>query len=165
MLPYLFGSILTVTPNDVWLIVALGAVIVVSIAIAGRALFAIVVDEESARVAGLPVVMLNGLLVTLAAVTIVAATQVVGTLLVAALMVLPVALRPARRPIVSARRSPSRWASACSPSSWASRWPASGPLAPGGAIVLVAAAVFLATALATGVRKGGAATLLAGPGH
>jgi zinc transport system permease protein len=49
------------------------------------------VDEESARVAGLPVVMLNGLLVTLAAVTIVAATQVVGTLLVAALMVLPVA--------------------------------------------------------------------------
>ena len=29
VLPYLFGSILTVTPDDVWLIVALGAVIVV----------------------------------------------------------------------------------------------------------------------------------------
>ena len=91
VLPYLFGSILTVTPNDVWLVVGLGAVIVVSIAVTGRALFAVVVDEESARVSGLPVNLLNGLLVVLAAVTIVAATQVVGTLLVAALMVLPVA--------------------------------------------------------------------------
>ena len=91
VLPYLFGSILTVTPNDVWLVVGLGILIVTSVAIAGRALFAIVVDEESARVSGLPVNFLNGLLVVLAAITIVAATQVVGTLLVAALMVLPVA--------------------------------------------------------------------------
>ena len=36
VLPYLFGSILTVTPNDVWLVVGLGIVIVGSVAIAGR---------------------------------------------------------------------------------------------------------------------------------
>ena len=63
MLPYLFGSILTVTPGDVWLVVGLGAVIVVTIALVGRALFAIVVDEESARVAGIPVDACNAMLV------------------------------------------------------------------------------------------------------
>ena len=42
VLPYLFGSILTVTPNDVWLVVGLGVVIVASIAVTGRAMFAIV---------------------------------------------------------------------------------------------------------------------------
>jgi len=161
VLPYLFGSILTVTPGDVWLIVALGAVIVVSIAVAGRALFAIVVDEESARVAGLPVVMLNGLLVTLAAITIVAATQVVGTLLVAALMVLPVA---SGRLVARSFRSTMALAVAVGLFSvvvglalariWA--------LAPGGAIVLVSAAVFLVTVLATGIRRSSVSSLITG---
>jgi zinc transport system permease protein len=164
VLPYLFGSILTVTPDDVWLIVVLGTVIVGSIAVAGRALFAIVVDEESARVSGLPVELLNGLLVTLAAVTIVAATQVVGTLLVAALMVLPVA---SGRLVARSFRSTLAVAVAVGLFSvivglglariWA--------LAPGGAIVLVAAAVFVVTVLATGLRRSSASTLLTGPGH
>ena len=48
-------------------------------------------DEESARVGGLPVDALNSLLAVLAAVTVVVAMRVVGVLLVAALMVLPVA--------------------------------------------------------------------------
>jgi len=48
--PYLFGSILTATAEDVWTIVALGAGIAVAMAIAGRALFAVVLDEGSARV-------------------------------------------------------------------------------------------------------------------
>jgi zinc transport system permease protein len=164
VLPYLFGSILTVTPEDVWFIAALGAVIVGCVAVTGRALFAIVVDEDSARVGGLPVMLLNGLLVGLAAVTIVAATQVVGTLLVAALMVLPVATgrlvaRSFRATVVASvvvglvsvvvGLALARW--------WA--------LAPGGAIVLVTAACFLVTTLATGLRRGATAGVLAGPGH
>jgi zinc transport system permease protein len=91
VLPYLFGSILTVTASDVRVVVGLGLVIVATLLITGRALFAIVLDEESARVAGLPVDALNTLLAALTAVTIVAAMRVVGVLLVAALMVLPVA--------------------------------------------------------------------------
>jgi zinc transport system permease protein len=91
VLPYLFGSILTVTWGDVRVVLALGAIIVVTLLLAGRALFAIVLDEESARVAGLPVDALNTLLAALTAVTIVAAMRVVGVLLVAALMVIPVA--------------------------------------------------------------------------
>jgi zinc transport system permease protein len=164
VLPYLFGSILTVTPDDVWLVVALGAVIVLSIAVAGRALFAIVLDEESARVSGLPVNLLNGMLVVLAAVTIVAATQVVGTLLVAALMVLPVAsgrllARSFRTTVLVAMLvgAFSVVAGLVAARLWA--------LAAGGAIVLVAAAVFAVVAIATGVRRGGAAHLLRGPGH
>lgn len=164
VLPYLFGSILTVTPNDVWLVVGLGAVIVTSVAVAGRALFAIVVDEESARVSGLPVNLLNGLLVVLAAVTIVAATQVVGTLLVAALMVLPVAsgrllARSFRATVVVAVGVGifSVIAGLAAARLWA--------LAPGGAIVLVAGAVFAVTAAATGLRRASIAHLLAGPGH
>jgi zinc transport system permease protein len=161
VLPYLFGSILTVTPDDVWLIVALGTVIIGSVAIAGRALFAIVVDEEAARVSGLPVVMLNCLLVTLAAVTIVAATQVVGTLLVAALMVLPVAsgrlLARSFKTTVAVAVGVGLF-SVIVGLGLARVW----ALAPGGAIVLVAAAVFLVTTLATGLRKANIATLLTG---
>jgi zinc transport system permease protein len=164
VLPYLFGSILTVTPNDVWLVVGLGLVIVATISVTGRAMFAIVLDEESARVSGLPVNLLNGLLVVLAAVTIVAATQVVGTLLVAALMVLPVAsgrllARSFKTTVVVAVLvgTFSVVAGLVAARLWA--------LAAGGAIVLVAAAVFAVVAIATGIRRAGVAHLLSGPGH
>jgi zinc transport system permease protein len=164
VLPYLFGSILTVTPNDVWLVVGLGTVIVVSIAVTGRAMFAIVLDEESARVSGLPVNLLNGLLVVLAAVTIVAATQVVGTLLVAALMVLPVASGRLLARSFKATMAVAVLVGAFSVIAGlaaARIW----SLAPGGAIVLVAAAVFAVTATVTGIRRAGVAGILAGPGH
>jgi zinc transport system permease protein len=88
---YLFGQILTVTSSDVLVVVGLGFGILVVLGIAGRALFAVVLDEESARVAGLPVAACNAMLAVLTAVTVVAAMRVVGVLLIAALMVLPVA--------------------------------------------------------------------------
>jgi zinc transport system permease protein len=89
--PYLFGSILTVTASDVYGVIALGALIVLAMAFAGRALLAVVLDEETARVTGIPAGALNALLAVLTAVTVVAAMRVVGVLLVAAMMVLPVA--------------------------------------------------------------------------
>ena len=89
--PYLFGSILTATANDVWTVLALGAVIVVAISFTGRALLAVVLDEDAARVSGIPARALNALLAVLTAVTVVAAMRIVGVLLIAALMVLPVA--------------------------------------------------------------------------
>jgi len=89
--PYLFGSILTVTASDVYGVIALGALIVIAMAVSGRALLAVVLDEETARVTGIPAGALNALLAVLTAVTVVAAMRVVGVLLVAAMMVLPVA--------------------------------------------------------------------------
>src|SRR5689334_15014164 len=56
---YLFGSILTVTRTDLVVIASLGACALVLVALLYRPLVAVVVDEEGARVAGLPVARLN----------------------------------------------------------------------------------------------------------
>jgi zinc transport system permease protein len=87
---YLFGSILTVTRSDLALIAALGGVGVATVGLLYRPLAAVAVDEEGARVAGLPIGGLNIALAALAAVTVALSMRVVGILLVAALMVLPV---------------------------------------------------------------------------
>jgi zinc transport system permease protein len=87
---FLFGSILTVTRGDLVVIATLGAAALGLIALLYRPLVAVVVDEEGARVAGLPVTALNALTAALAAVTIALSMRVVGILLIAALMVLPV---------------------------------------------------------------------------
>jgi zinc transport system permease protein len=87
---FLFGSILTVTRSDLVVIAALGACALAIVALLYRPLVAVVVDEEGARVAGLPVAPLNALTAALAAVTIALSMRVVGILLIAALMVLPV---------------------------------------------------------------------------
>ena len=87
---YLFGSILTITRGDLALIAALGAVGIATIALLYRAFAAVIVDEEGARVAGVPIGSLNVALAALAAVTVALSMRVVGILLVAALMVLPV---------------------------------------------------------------------------
>ena len=87
---FLFGSILTVTHSDLVVIASLGAAALGTIALLYRALVAVVVDEEGARVAGMPVGTLNALTAALAAVTIAVSMRVVGILLIAALMVLPV---------------------------------------------------------------------------
>ena len=90
--PYLFGSILTATDERrLDGVIGLGAVIVVAIPVTGRALLAVVLDADSARVAGIPAGILNHLLATLTAVTVGEAMRIVGVLLIAALMVLPVA--------------------------------------------------------------------------
>ena len=87
---YLFGSILTITRSDLALIAALGAFGVTTIALLYRALAAVIIDEEGASVAGVPIGSLNIALAALAAVTVALSMRVVGILLVAALMVLPV---------------------------------------------------------------------------
>jgi zinc transport system permease protein len=87
---YLFGSILTVTRSDLALIAALGTVGLATIALLYRALAGVVIDEEGARVVGVPIGSLNVALAALTAVTVALSMRVVGILLVAALMVLPV---------------------------------------------------------------------------
>ena len=85
----LFGSILTVTTGDVWLIVALGATVTVAIGGFYRQLLAITLDEDLARTSGVPVAALNLLLTVLTALTTVVAMRMVGVLLVSAMIVIP----------------------------------------------------------------------------
>lgn len=150
---YLFGSILTVDGSDVALVVLLGVAVLATVALTGSALFAIAVDEEWARVAGLPVGALNMLLSVLVAVTIVAAMRVVGILLVSALMVVPVA---AAQQVAGSHRGILRTASAIGVLSAvvglavARAW----GLAPGGTIVLVAVALFAVLSLVVAAAGG-----------
>ena len=91
LLSYLFGSLTSVSPQDVAVISGLSAALLLTVAVVGRELFAVCHDEEYAKVAGLPVRTLNLLLAVMAAVTVTVAMRVVGLLLVSALMVVPVA--------------------------------------------------------------------------
>ena len=85
----LFGSILTVSPGDVGLILVLGAVVGATIGTFHRQLLAITLNEDLARTSGVPVTGLNLLLTILTAVTTVVAMRMVGVLLVSAMIVLP----------------------------------------------------------------------------
>ncbi|SCK33023.1 zinc transport system permease protein [Streptomyces sp. AmelKG-E11A] len=88
---YLFGSLSTVSSQDVLAICLLAAFVVLVTVGLRRQLFAVSQDEEFARVTGLPVRFLNLLTAVTAAVTVTVAMRVVGLLLVSALMVVPVA--------------------------------------------------------------------------
>lgn len=89
-LSYLFGSITTVSTEDVILIGGCGMVVLVSLMLLYNKFFLISYDEELARANGLPVRFLNIVLITIAAVTVSLAMRIVGILLVGALMVIPV---------------------------------------------------------------------------
>ncbi len=88
---YLFGSLMTVTADDLWLILILGALVAVPAIGLAPQLFAVCADEEYAKTLGLPVRWYNLLIVVAAAVTVTLSMRTVGLLLVSALMVVPVA--------------------------------------------------------------------------
>jgi zinc transport system permease protein len=149
---YLFGSILTVSRTDLATIAILGALGLATIALLYRALAAVVVDEEGARVAGVPIGALNVVLATLTAVTVALSMRVVGILLVAALMVLPVS---AAGRLAWSMRSTLLLSTAIGLGSALLGLTVSyyADLPPGGTIVLVAAGVYLAALAATAGRR------------
>lgn len=88
---FLFGSLLTVSWADVWFTVVLSIVTLIIAIGLGPQMYAVALDPEFARVAGLNVRFYNQLVAVLAAVTVTLAMHTVGLLLVSALMVVPVA--------------------------------------------------------------------------
>jgi ABC-type Mn2+/Zn2+ transport system permease subunit len=91
LMGYLFGSILSVRPADVWLIAGLAAVSLGILAAFYKELLYLGVDEEAARAAGIPAEPLRYVLLTVLAVTIVASMKLVGSVLVSAFLVIPAA--------------------------------------------------------------------------
>lgn len=88
---FLFGSLTSISPSDLWLIAGLAVVVLaLTVGLAPR-LFAISADEDHARVQGVKVRALNLLVVVLAAITVTVSMRTVGLLLISALMVIPVA--------------------------------------------------------------------------
>jgi zinc transport system permease protein len=148
---YLFGSILTVTRDDVVVVAVLGAAGLATLALLYRALCAVVLDEEGARVAGVPVSVLNVAVAALAAVTVALSMRIVGVLLIAALMVLPVS--------AGTRLAWSMWSALLLSIATGLLAVLSGltlayygDLPPGATIVLVAAASFVAASAVEAVR-------------
>jgi len=139
---YLFGSILTVTRRDLLTIVLLGSAALALVAVSLRALLAVSIDEEGARVAGLPVPVLNGVVSLLAALTVGISMRIVGILLIAALMVLPVI---AAQRVAWSLRSAMALSVAIGLASVLAGLTVSyyGNLPPGGSIVLTATGFFL----------------------
>ena len=148
---FLFGSILTVTRGDLLLVSVLGVVGLALIAAFYRALVAAALDEEGARVSGVPVGLLNVLLAALAGVTIAVSMRIVGILLIAALMVLPVI---AASRVAWSIRSNMVIAIGIGLGSVFVGLTAAyyANLAPGGAIVLVAAGAFVVASGAAAFR-------------
>jgi zinc transport system permease protein len=149
---FLFGSILTVTREDLVLIAALGGVALVTIALLYRALAALVLDEEGARVAGLPIGPLNVVLAVLTALTVALSMRVVGILLIAALMVLPVI---AATRLAASMRSTLLLSIAIGLCSVLAGLILAyyADMPPGGTVVLIAAAVFLLASGAESLRS------------
>ena len=148
ILTYLFGQPLTASDADVRTILGLGLVIVVVAVTLRRVLFAVVMDEEWSRVAGVPVGLLNSVLAVLTACAVVAAMRIVGILLVAAMMVLPVA---SGQLLARSFSGTLRWSVGISVVSVVAGLAASREwdLAPGGTIVLIAAVAFAVVAFIT----------------
>jgi zinc transport system permease protein len=139
---FLFGSILTVTRGDLAVVAVLGVAGLATVAVLYRALAAVVLDEEGARVGGLPIGALNASVAVLAALTVALSMRIVGILLIAALMVLPVS---AAGRLAWSMRSTMALSMAIGVGSVLVGLTAAyyGDLPPGGTIVLAAAAAFL----------------------
>lgn len=87
----LFGSLMTVSRQDLLVIALLAIVTIIFIVFAYHTLQYLTFDETCAKVAGLPVGRLNLLLALLTALTVALSMRIVGLLLVSAMMVIPVA--------------------------------------------------------------------------
>ncbi|HEY3367615.1 MAG TPA: metal ABC transporter permease [Symbiobacteriaceae bacterium] len=91
VLSYLFGSLMTVTALDLYVIGGLGLLVLLTLLLLYKELLAITFDEEHARVSGLPVGLVNTIYMVLTAAVVAMAMRVVGVLVVSGLVVVPVA--------------------------------------------------------------------------
>jgi zinc/manganese transport system permease protein len=99
----LFGTFLGITDAQVWVLVAVAAVILVALAIGGRPLLFASADPDVAAARGVPVTALGAAFLLLLGFAAAEASQITGSLLVFALLVIPgaTAQRLSSRPAVS----------------------------------------------------------------
>lgn len=86
---YLFGSILVIDTNDVWISVGLSTLILALGILYYPRFFALTHDEEYAEAIGLNTNRLNAMISILTAVTIVLGIKIVGTMLISSLIIFP----------------------------------------------------------------------------
>ncbi len=87
---YLFGSITTTSRADIITLAMATVLVLAVISYNYRALLHIAFDEDSARIAGYRVAVLNYVLAAMTALIVVLSLRIVGGLLISALLVIPV---------------------------------------------------------------------------
>ncbi|GIH14628.1 metal ABC transporter permease [Rugosimonospora africana] len=95
----LFGTFLGITSDQVLLLAAVAAVVLIVLAVVGRPLLFASIDRDVARANGVPVRLLGVVFLVLLGATAAAVSQITGSLLVFALLVLP----PATAQLITAR--------------------------------------------------------------
>jgi manganese/iron transport system permease protein len=88
---FLFGNILGVSPTDFAIDLGIAALVLLTVALLFRPLLFASFDPIVARAAGVPVIVLDYVLLVLLALTIVVSLESIGIVLVAALLVTPAA--------------------------------------------------------------------------
>jgi len=88
---FLFGSIVAISDLEMLLVCAVSAVVLAVSVLLYKELFCVCFDERLARLAGVPVSLVNLLFVILTALTVSVAARTVGALVVSSMMVVPVA--------------------------------------------------------------------------
>lgn len=89
LMSYLFGSILTVPRSDLWFMLILDGLVVLTVIYFYRDLVALSYDDQFAQVRGVPVRFLYFVLIGMIAVSVVMMIRVVGLILVIALLTIP----------------------------------------------------------------------------
>ncbi|MDM8546950.1 metal ABC transporter permease [Candidatus Venteria ishoeyi] len=92
LMSYLFGNILLVTQQDLYLMLVLDILILATVLLFYKQFLAVTFDEEFARLRGIKVEVFYLLLLCLVALTVVLLIQLVGLILVIALLSLPAAI-------------------------------------------------------------------------
>jgi zinc transport system permease protein len=89
LMSFLFGSIITVTSTDLSLMIALTLIVSLVFILFYRVILFVSFDEQFARTRGIPVMLVNYLLIVLVALTIVLSIRVAGIILVLSLLTIP----------------------------------------------------------------------------
>ncbi len=92
LMGYLFGNILMVSSNDLWMLASLDAIIMAAGLLFYNQFLAVCFDQEFARLRGIRVELFYLLLLGLAALTVFILATVVGIVMVIALLTLPVGI-------------------------------------------------------------------------
>ena len=88
---FLFGSIVSISNEEVLIVIVVSITVVLTCIFLYKELMHISFDEESAKLSGINVEVINFIFVILTAITVSIASRTVGALIVSSLMVVPVA--------------------------------------------------------------------------
>jgi zinc transport system permease protein len=158
LMSYLFGNILMVTSEDLWIIAGLDVIVLAVSLLFYNPLLAVCFDQEFARLRGVRVDAYYMMLLCLTSLTVVLLVTVVGIVMVIALLTLPAALagqfsRRLWKMMVGATILTVVFTTGGLVISYGPNWPA------GATTILLAGAVYLIVSLASrlfGSRSGGA---------